>query len=409
MITDTISRVIVLGAGYAGMMAALRLSGKTNRKNVQITLVNATDTFTDRIRLHQFITNQPIKPRPIVRMLRGTGVGFVQGKVVALHADAHEVVLETSTGVQNLSYDYLVYALGSTFERDTVPGVREYAYTLATSGPKSVMALREQLAGLAERGGRVLVCGGGLTGLETVSEIAETYPSLRVHLATSGTLGDAFNPRGQAYLRKRLAQLGITIHEHAAIRQVKADQVVTDSGTILPFDLCVWAGGFVALPLAREAGLAVNEAGQVIIDPYMRSISHPQIFAAGDAANPAGDCELPVRMSCYMAMPMGAHVADCLSAVLNGKQPEPFSFKYILQCMSLGRHTGIASHVYPDDRAKNLVITGWFGALIKEAIMKSIPLALAWERRIPGVYQWLGKGHAKTPDHTAYRRVERTA
>ncbi|MCC7451453.1 MAG: FAD-dependent oxidoreductase [Anaerolineae bacterium] len=410
MITGTTARetrVIILGAGYAGMMAALRLSGKTNRKQVLITLVNATDAFIDRIRLHQFITNQSVKARSIVHMLRGTGVAFVRGQVVALDANRHAVMIETPTGIQQLTYDYLVYALGSAIDRDSVPGVRDYAYTLATSGARSVTALREQLALFAEGGRRVLVCGGGLTGLETVSEIAEAYPNLRVHLATSGTLGEAFNPQGQAYLRQQFAQLGITVHEYAEIRQVQADQAVTTSGAILPFDLCVWTGGFMALPLAREAGLAVNECGQILTDPYLRAISQPHIFAAGDSANPAGSCNLPIRMSCYTALPMGAHVADSLAAVLQGKPPQPFGLRYVAQCVSLGRRVGLVSNVYPDDRAKNLVVTGWLGALVKEGIMRSIPITLSLERLLPGVYQWAGKDQATAPTRAAYRQAER--
>lgn len=78
------TQIIILGAGYAGLLAALRLAGKTRQHNTAITLVNASDQFVERLRLHEFAANRAFKPRPITHMLRGTGVQFVQGMVMGI-------------------------------------------------------------------------------------------------------------------------------------------------------------------------------------------------------------------------------------------------------------------------------------------------------------------------------------
>src|SRR5215472_9798258 len=106
------THIVVIGAGYAGLLCTVRLAGKTRRQNVQITLVNAVDSFVERVRLHQYAANQPIEVRPISATLRGTGVNFVEGMATVIDTQHRSVSVVTPTGNEHLTYDYLVYALG---------------------------------------------------------------------------------------------------------------------------------------------------------------------------------------------------------------------------------------------------------------------------------------------------------
>ena len=78
------TQIIVIGAGYAGLLATIRLAGKTQPNNVEITLVNASATFVERLRLHQLAANQTLKQRPIRTTLQGTGVHFIEGIVTSI-------------------------------------------------------------------------------------------------------------------------------------------------------------------------------------------------------------------------------------------------------------------------------------------------------------------------------------
>src|SRR5258708_17171267 len=129
--------IVVIGAGYGGMMATLRLAGKTRRQNLDITLINAVDVFVERPRLHEWSTHKPLKNRPIRTMLRGKRVNFMQGQVTAIEASQKMITVQTQSGQQHLAYDYLVYALGSTMDRNSVPGVSDYAYTFIPQGLRS--------------------------------------------------------------------------------------------------------------------------------------------------------------------------------------------------------------------------------------------------------------------------------
>ena len=250
-----------------------------------------------------------------------------------------------------MRYDHLIYALGSQTDRDSVPGVRDYAYTLAPGGPLSAAALRERLPALNQTGGQLVVCGGGATGIEAAAEFAAAYPRVRVQLLTRGMFGAFLGPEVAAIMRQSLERRGVTIQDGVTVTAVTPDAVQTTTGPVAA-DLCLWTGGFVAPSLARESGLAVNARGQILVDPFMRSVSHPEITAVGDAAQPVEDPTVPVRMSAFTAIILGAHGADCLVATLRGRSPAPLSFAYLGQGIALGPGDAVGFGKTPDDQPR---------------------------------------------------------
>ena len=386
------TRIVVLGAGYAGLLATVRLAGKTRRSNVSITLVNASDTFVERLRLHQLAANQAIQPRPIQQTLKGTGVQFIQGVANAIDTPRREISVLTPTDTQHVGYDHLLYALGSTIEQDRVPGVRKYAFVLTPTGPFSAAALREKLPKLNAIGGRMVVCGGGATGIEAAAEFAKAYPKLRVQLVTRSEFGAFMGKKVAGYMRQSLDELGIVIQDRTTITEVNASEIMTATGEVISCDACLWTGGFAVPALAREAGLAVNERGQILIDPFMRSISHPEIFAIGDAAHPVEEPGVAVRMSAFTAVVLGAHGADCLSAVIRGTLPKPLSFAYAGQGIALGHHNAIGFNTYPNDKPNLPHFTGRLGYEFREFFVRFLTDLPNLERRWPGFFFWLGKG-----------------
>src|SRR3954447_4785700 len=118
------TRVVVLGAGYGGLLAAVRLAARS--PEAEVTLVNQSDVFVERVRLHQYAANQAVRQRRLVDILAGTRVQFVCGTVDRIDPAARRVRLSSGA----LPYDYLVYALGSVTDLDGVPGAREHAHSL---------------------------------------------------------------------------------------------------------------------------------------------------------------------------------------------------------------------------------------------------------------------------------------
>ena len=364
-------RIIVLGAGYAGAIAAGRLAKRLRHQDVAITLVNAEPDFVERVRMHQLATGQSLQPRPFSEMFAGTGVELRIGRVTGVDVDRKTV---TVGGSAELAYDTLVYALGSAWNAHEVPGAAERAYDIASR--PGALRLRERLARL-EAGQTVVVVGGGLTGLEAATEIAEARPDLDVGLVARGGLGDWLSAKGREHLRKVCGKLGITVYEHTAVTTVEADRVTTAAGVAIPAAVTVWTAGFAVHPIARETSLAVTGTGQIMVDATMRSVSHPDVYAVGDAAFAIGAADKPLRMSCASGVPMAWQAADSIAARLTGGKLPKAPLRYFNQCISLGRKEGLIQYVTADDRAVPAALTGRLAAAYKELVCKGAAWGVA--------------------------------
>ncbi|MEV7530489.1 NAD(P)/FAD-dependent oxidoreductase [Streptomyces hydrogenans] len=364
-------RIVVLGAGYTGAVAAGRLAKRLHRDDVTLTLVNPEADFVERVRLHQVAAGQDLTPRPFDQVFAGTGVELKLARVAAVDVERKAVTVEGAAGREELAYDSLVYALGSGWNHGGVPGVAEHAHEV--SSRPGALRLRERLAAL-EAGRPVVVVGGGLTGLEAATEIAEARPDLDVALVARGAFGDWLSEKGRGHLWKVARRLGVTVHEHAAVAAVGADRVTTAAGDDIPADVTVWTTGFAVHPLAEATGLELAADGRIAVDATMRSVSHPDVYAVGDAAMALGPGDKPLRMSCASGVPMAWQAADALAARLTGAEVPRVGIRYAQQCVSLGRGEALIQFVTADDRAKEKALTGRFAARYKEFICK----AAAW-------------------------------
>jgi NADH dehydrogenase len=388
-------RVVVLGAGYAGMLAAIRLAGKSRRADV--TLIGESDFFVERVRLHQYAANQQVPKRRIANTLRGTRVSFLRGTVEGLDLENHHVrVVDAITEqTQDVAYDYLMYAAGSLTSLDGVDGVREHAYSLKPFGARSVDDLRTLLPALNESHGRLVVVGGGPTGVEAAAEFAESYPDLQVTLTTRGEVLPLFPGKPREHVVRRLARLGVDIRTRTPVTQIGPASLSLDGESDMPFDACLWCGGFSAPPLARKAGLMVNARGQVLVDPTLRSVSHPNVFALGDAAYPAYEAAVEIRMAAFTATAMGAHAADNLASLVNGKPLRPFGFAYVGLGIALGRHDAVGFNTYPYGSPRSPMFTGWLAVQVREFFVNFLATLPTYERLMPGFFFWLGKGRVQ--------------
>lgn len=367
--------VVVIGGGYAGVLAASRLAGRA--ANASVTLVNASDAFVERIRLHQKVAGGG-PTNVALRSLLATGVRLEVGTVTSLALDERRVMLRSG---QELAFDRLVLAVGSGARDSSVPG-------LAVGVESDALRARAKVAEAAARHGRVIVVGGGLTGIETASEVAEVHPSLSVELVTRESLGGGFSVRGQSAIRAGLEALRVKVHEGQRVASFDVDGVTLAGGARLTSDVTLWAGGLAVPSLARESGLAVDARGRVVVDVALRSISHPEVYAVGDAANLEDRIGVPVRMACATAMPMGAHAADNLARELRGEAPGAFALGYAGQAVSLGRARGVAQPVRFDDTPVSFVLRGRLGAFLKEAVCRYTLASLRAVARSPGRYHW---------------------
>ncbi|MDO5067652.1 MAG: FAD-dependent oxidoreductase [Propionibacteriaceae bacterium] len=333
--------VIVIGAGYAGLLAANRMA-----RRARVLLIDRRDKTVDRIRLHQLVAGtrhvdavaRPLRARLHRRasLVRGEVVDVSPGRVQL--ADGRE-----------FSASHIVLACGRGVAR---PG--------SLDSLEAALAVRDDLSRL--RSGTVEVIGAGLTGIETATEIAAARPGMTVRLVHRD-LPD-FSPATMSHLMARLDQLGIELTEEAR------------GG-----DLTIDATGPDPEPLT---------GGGLTVDPQLRllrdGVPQPGVWGAGDAVRVTGHHWL--HRGCASAMPMGATVADAVLASLAGKEPRPFDFGFDKRLVSLGRGDGSYEPLHPDGSPTGRATVGRLGAVAKEVISRAAWTVPARFARLYGPAAW---------------------
>ena len=387
------THVVVVGGGYAGTLAANCLRQRTD---IDITLVNPRPVFVERIRLHQLVADTGAATADYATLL-GDGIRLVVDKVERIETPERRVLLASGA---ELSYDYLIYAVGSTgamtAKASGVLGLAEFAYSVADL--ESAQRLRYALSDLP-LAAPLTVVGGGLTGIETASELAER--GRQVTLVCGGPLGPSLSNRGRRSVAKRLRKLGVNVLESVAAREVRWDAVVLADGVVLPSAATVWTAGFAVPDLAARSGLRTDAVGRLLTDQTLTSIDDPRIVAAGDCAAPSGQ---PLRMSCQAAGPLAAQAANTVLSRIAGNPPAVLNQAFVGQCISLGRAHGTLQFARTDDTPVNVVVGGRTAASIKEAVCKGTLWAIRREAAKPGSYFWL-KGGTRPAQSPADERV----
>ncbi|MFG1972697.1 NAD(P)/FAD-dependent oxidoreductase [Nonomuraea fuscirosea] len=360
--------IVILGAGYAGVYVAGNLARRLSAADVQITVVNAVPDFVERLRLHQVAAGRTVAAQRLDDVFAGTGIRLRVARVSAVDPERQVVAVADAEGGGELGYDTLVYALGSHGDVGSVPGVAEYAFDVAAR--PSALRLRERLDSLGRRGGgSVVVVGDGLTGIESATEIAEGRPGLPVTLIARGELGARLSAGARGHLRRACDRLGVTVLEHTSVEAVEATRVRCAEGTAPASDATVWTAGFAVSPIAAAAGLEVTEHGRIVVDRTMRSISHPNVYAAGDSAYAIGDHGLPLPMSCASAGFTGGQAIHAIVGRLTGGKVAKTKLVYSYNHVSLGRRDGILQLVDDEGHAKPAYLGGRKAARIKAGIL----------------------------------------
>ena len=369
--TEYNSNVVVVGGGYAGVMAANRLA-----PHARVTLVNPRAEFVERIRLHQLVAGNDDAVADYATVL-SPAVRLVVDRADRIDTASRTVVL---TSAASLEYDYLVYAVGSVGTVPaSVPGAAEFAYPL--SELEQAQRLTERMADVPLFA-PVVVVGGGLTGIETAAELAEA--GRPVALVTD-VLARSLAAGGLRSVTKRLAKLRVSVVEGSAVARVFHDRVVLADGSEVPSAVTVWTAGFGVPGLAAASGLTTDALGRLLTDETLTSVDDSRVVAAGDAASPS---DAPWRMSCQAALPLGAQAANTVLARLAGEDPAAVNHAMAGQCISLGRKAGTFQFADVDDTPRRWYVGGRTGALVKEQVCR---LTLKWlrgEADKPGSYSW---------------------
>jgi NADH dehydrogenase len=379
--TGNTHRVVVIGGGYSGILAANHLRMRDNSNTPDITLVNPRPKFVERIRLHQHVAGN-YNATVDYGTLLGEGIRLVVDSATRIDAGARTVHLAAGSP---LDYDYVIYAVGSTGAVPaSIPGAAEFAYPIAEF--EQAQRLRAALDEL-HPAAPVTVVGAGLTGIETASELAEQGRA--VTLVCGGQLAPTLSGPGRRSVAKALRKLGVTVLETDTVVEVRRNAVVFTDGAVRPSAVTIWAAGFGVPELAANSGLHTDELGRLLTDETLTSIDDDRIIAAGDCASPSGS---PIRMCCASATQLAPQAANTVLSRIAGETPADFAYGFTGVCISLGRRSATLQFARQDDTAVNYFLGGRPTATLKEAVCKGTLWAMRRSARKPDFGFWFKGG-----------------
>jgi NADH:quinone reductase (non-electrogenic) len=345
-------RLVIIGAGFAGMYAALSAARLRDIQGVspeelEIALVAPEPTLVVRPRLYE--AKPETVTAPLQEVLTAIDVVYVQGSAETVDTESHVVGIVTAKGTKKgLSYDRLVVASGSRLFRPNIPGLAEHGFSVDQLD--DAIALDRHLNSLADRpakNGRdtVVVAGGGFTGIETATEMPARLRAIfgkdikpRVVIvdrndAIAPDMGAGPRPVIEDALRK----LGVEARLGAGVASLDKSGVTLTSGDRIEAETVIWAAGMRAAPLTAQIPAERDNFGRLLVDRDLRVPSVPGVFATGDAARAAcddlGNCAL---MSCQHATRMGAFAGNNAAAELLGVPTKPYHQEAYATCLDLG-------------------------------------------------------------------------
>ncbi|MDC5257516.1 FAD-dependent oxidoreductase [Acinetobacter baumannii] len=343
-------RIIIAGSGFAGLWAALAAQRAihlaSQEQNIEVMMVSPSPNVGIRPRLYEAVLEN-MNP-DISELSTVVGVKFLAGWVNKINADQQTIEVSTTGGSkQTLSYDRFVLATGSTTFMPPIPGLKEYGFSVNTL--EDAEKLDHHLKNLATKPANaarntVVVAGGGLTGLETVTEMPERLRSIlgetdvRVVLIDSSTeIGAAMGDQAATVIREALNELGVEGKAGLRVTALDATGVTLSNGEKIETETVIWTAGMRANPLTSQIAGEKDNLGRLIGDAYLHAPEAKNIFVTGDTVKvPTDDLGNFNVMSCQHAMSLGRVAGYNAAAELVDLPLHPYSQQKYVTCVDLG-------------------------------------------------------------------------
>ncbi|MCA6105708.1 NAD(P)/FAD-dependent oxidoreductase [Bradyrhizobium cenepequi] len=342
------ARVIVLGAGFAGLWAAIGAARKLDEigqaAEVEILVIDRNPYHNIRVRNYEVDLSEAAIP--LAELLDPIGVAHRVAEVEAIDPVKQQVTIATSDSREVLTYERLVLALGSELTRPAIPGLAANGFDVDTYA--AAVRLDKHLAALgaqapSEGRSTVVVVGAGFTGIEVATEMpgkldrAGVTGDRRIILVDPNpevgvTIGDNARP----VINEALSALGVETRLDVKVTALDANAITLSSGETVPTQTIVWCAGMRASPLAETLDVERDRHGRVIVDQFMRAAGATNVFAAGDMACSFVDGVHASVMSCQFARPMGRFAGHNVVADLLGRPMLPLHIDWYVTVLDLG-------------------------------------------------------------------------
>ena len=345
-------RLVILGAGYAGVMAALGLEKKFwQNQDVSITLIDQHDYQLYTGDLHEvataeeeLATQQQLKRSltlPLEEIFENKKVELVQANVASIDRTQKSVV----AGNKTFAYDYLIVALGSVSDFFGIPGAQEFALPMKKLTDslriknQIEFAIQLHRSDANKKNIRIVVGGGGYTGVEFAAELSHEikivtwkngYPPEKVEIAIVEAMPQlipGFSTRLSQDALWHLKNRGVRVELSSPIAKIDQHFVHLQNGETMEYDVLVWTTGVKAPAMPFNQPLNMDRKGRIITNQFLQSDLDPSIFVAGDCACIINADGRPAPATAQDAIEQGKYIAEALPLIMENKKPASYKGK----------------------------------------------------------------------------------
>lgn len=371
-------RILVIGAGFGGMWAAVsatRLFDIHNYKDVEVSVLAPQPELRIRPRFYEPEAHTLVAP--LAELFAALGVNFIKGSANFINVEQKRVDYVDQAGVeQAINYDKLVLASGSGLAISSTPGVAEYAFDVDQL--EQAIRLEQHLNALADLptgAGRntVVVAGGGFTGIETATEmparlrkILGENADIEVIIVDRGSkLGASLGAEISVSIAEACEQLGVKWRLKSSVIAVDENGVTLDDGQRIESKTVVWTTGVRAHSLSAQIPGERDALGRLHVDSTLAVIGQQDIFATGDVAYAAtDDIGNHALMTCQHAIVMGRHAGNNVAAQILNLEPIAYRQPKYVTCLDLGSWGA----VYTEGWQREVKLTRQEGKALKTQI-----------------------------------------
>lgn len=391
--------IVIIGAGYGGLTAALRLE-KYLRKDCRykIHLIDKNPYHTIKTQLHEAAVRKEEVPIPLDRILRKKNISFHIGTVINIDIKHKQIEMDSKF----IGYDFLVIAIGSKVNYYDIPGMEEHSLPLQTlqDADKIYNHISKICAQTASENDsmirknklRFVIGGGGLSGVEFAGELADhTSACIKnynvrndeleiIIIEAADRLVPFMEPGYSQKIKEKLINKGVRVLTKTKIARRTKDEIVLADGKEIKTKNFIWTGGIRVSELLKNGGLETDQTGKVIVDEHLHAKSDNNIYVIGDSANAINPYTgKTVPAAAQFALQQGRVVAINIFSETTGRQKKKYYPKVTGEVVSLGKHLAIGWMALP--LIKKVTFVGFLGRLLKAAIKEKHIFLLRKESR----------------------------
>lgn len=391
--------IVVIGAGYGGLTAALRLERLLKKHPFfKVHLIDKHPFHTIKTQLHEAAVYNTEVSIPLYKILKRRNIQFHLGEVKNIDVQNKTITIDNKL----LGFQFLVIAIGSKVNYYNIPGMAEHSFPLQTIYDAEkiyehisrvcAISASEKNENIRKENLRFVIGGGGLSGVEFAGELADQTKKCIsnfnidendveiILIEAANRLVPFMDEELSEKIKQRLIDKGVKILLNSKIIKRTEDEVFLENGNTIRTKNFIWTGGIRVSDLLKKGGLKTGPAGRVIVNEYLQAEENKFVYAIGDSANAINPVTgKPVPAAAQFALQQGRLVAENIYAEIFGKPKKAYYPKVLGEVVSLGKHLAIGWLALPI--LKKVTFVGFLGRLLKTAIKEKHIILLRKESR----------------------------